>query len=144
MKKLENILNCSNHVLGLNQIQELAEKGYQVVELSEELKRAWSQMTPENYLYVCNDVIDYMEQNFCTAIHVAGFPPAVNVICLDLNGWIPCYYAYSERVVTEIQNPDGSVTKKADFKHKGFFEYIRSKDQLREEGTNQPLYRRKK
>ena len=31
----------------------------------------------------------------------------------------------SERVVKEVQNTDGSVTKKSDFKHKGFYLYTR-------------------
>ena len=140
---LQNLLNCSNHTLGLNQIEELKEKGYQVVELSDELKKAWAQLTPDNYLYVCNDVIDYMEQTNCRALHLAGFPPAVNVICLDLNSWIEIFYAYSEREVIEVSKEDGTVEKKAVLKHKGFYKYIRSKEDLRDE-NNQPLYRRKK
>jgi hypothetical protein len=139
---LQNLLNCSNHTLGLNQIEELKEKGYQVIELSEELKKAWSQLTPDNYLYVCNDVIDYMEQNNCRALHLAGFPAAVTAICVDLNSWIEIFYAYSERVSVEEAGPDGTVVKKNIFKHKGFYKYARSKEDLRDE-NNQPLYRRK-
>ena len=34
---MKNLLNCSNHVLGLNQITELQNKGYVIVELSKEM-----------------------------------------------------------------------------------------------------------
>ena len=126
MKKL---LNVSNHVLGLNQLQELETMGYVVVELSDELKKQWGQLKPDNYPQICNSVIQYAEDNNCEALHVAGFAPAVNLICLDCPD-TSIFYAYSEREVVEVPKEDGTVEKKAIFKHKGFFRYITKKEHL--------------
>ncbi len=128
---MKRILNASNHVMGLNQIKELEEKGYVLVELSPELKTKWGQLTPDNYVQVCNEVVNFAEENNCSAFHLAGFPAAVNLICLDLKADIPVFYAYSERDVVEIE-VEGQIVKKSIFTHKGFFPYIRSKEQLKE------------
>ena len=128
MKKL---LNCSNHVLGLNQLQELQNKGYDVVELSDDLKKVWGQLNPENYAEVCNNVVEFMEQNNCEGIHLAGFPAAVTLLCIDLNPTVEVLYAYSERDVVEIE-VEGQIVKKSIFTHKGFYPYIRTKEQLKQ------------
>jgi len=119
MKKL---LNVSNHILGMNQIKELEEKGYYIVELPEDLKTRWAQMDPDSYARTCNDIVEYAELNGVEAMHVAGFPAAVVLICMDIDR-IPLYYAYSERVSVEETLEDGSVVKKNVFKHKGFYRY---------------------
>ncbi len=127
---MKNLLNCSNHNLGLNQLQELQSKGYDVIELSDDLKKKWSQLTPENYVSVSNEVVEFMEANNCTGIHLAGFPPAVTLLCADLNDDIDVLYAYSERDVVEVE-VEGQVVKKSVFTHKGFYPYIRTKEQLK-------------
>nr|DAN71811.1 MAG TPA: hypothetical protein [Caudoviricetes sp.] len=127
---MKNLLNCSNHVLGLNQITELQNKGYVVIELPEELKKQWGQLNPENYVEVCNNIVTFMEENNCTGIHLAGFPAAVTLLCIDLNPEVEVIYAYSERNVVEVE-VEGQVVKKAIFSHKGFYPYIRSKEDLK-------------
>ena len=104
---MKKILNVSNHTLGLDQIQELAMMGYQVVELPEDLK---------------NKIRNYMAENHVDATHVAGFPAAVNYFVKN-SIVFDNYYAYSERVAIEEVQPDGTVAKKSVFKHKGFYKY---------------------
>ena len=127
---MKKMLNCSNHVLGLNQLKELEEKGYIVVELSDELKSKWGQLNPENYISVCNDIVSFMEENDCSGIHLAGFPAAVTLLCIDLNADVEVVYAYSERNTVEVEI-DNQVVKKSIFTHKGFYPYIRTKEQLK-------------
>ena len=127
MKKL---LNVSNHTLGLNQLKELEEKGYVVMELSEDLKKQWSQLNPTNYPKVCNDIIQFAEDNQCEAMHLAGFPAAVTLICVDCHPDYPLFYAYSERESIEVEKEDGTVEKKNIFKHKGFYRYVTCKEHL--------------
>lgn len=127
---MKNLLNVSNHTLGLNQLQELETLGYVVIELSDDLKKQWGQLNPENYARVCNDVMEYAEANNCAALHLAGFPAAVTLICMDVNEDTPVYYAYSERESVEDVAEDGTVTKRNVFKHKGFFRYVTSKKHL--------------
>ena len=116
------LLNVSNHVMGLEQIKELEEKGYVIVELPEDLKSRWAQMNPETYGRVCNDIIEWAEENDINAMHLAGFPAAVVLMCADIDR-IPLYYAYSERVSVESVKENGSVEKRNIFKHKGFYRY---------------------
>ena len=118
---MRKILNVSNHVLGLDQIKELADSGYEVVELSEELKKAWAQLNPETYVDICNQVTSYADKVGASAMHVAGFPAAVTY--LVSKNMMPFFYAYSERVSIEDVQPDDSVVKKNIFKHKGFYQY---------------------
>ena len=128
---MKKMLNCSNHVLGLNQLKELEEKGYIVVELSDELKSKWGQLNPENYISVCNDIVNFMEENDCSGIHLAGFPAAVTLLCIDLNADVEVVYAYSERNTVEVEI-DNQVVKKSIFTHKGFYPYVRNKEQLKQ------------
>lgn len=120
MKKL---LNISNHTFGLDQINELAAKGYQVVELPAELKQKWGQLTPDNYHEVCWEIKDFMVNNHVDATHVAGFPAAVNFFIKNVSIVFDNYYAYSERIAIEEPQADGTVVKKSVFKHKGFYKY---------------------
>lgn len=120
---MKKILNISNHTLGLDQINELALMGYQVEELPEELKKAWGQLTPDNYAEVCWKIRDYMVDNHVDATHVAGFPAAVNFFLKRVTTVFDNYYAYSERVSVEETLADGSVVKKNVFRHKGFYLY---------------------
>lgn len=119
---MKKILNVSNHTLGLDQLQELAMLGYQVVELPEDLKKEWTQLSPDTYHEVCNRIKKYMVDNHVDATHVAGFPAAVNYFVKN-SIVFDNYYAYSERVSIEEPQPDGSVIKKNVFKHKGFYKY---------------------
>lgn len=122
VKIMKRLLNCSNHVMGLEQIRELENKGYVIVELPEDLKKRWAQMDPETYGRTCNDIIEWAEENDINAMHLAGFPAAVVLVCADIDR-IPLYYAYSERVSIEETLEDGSVVKKNVFRHKGFYQY---------------------
>lgn len=119
------MLNCSNHVMGITQLEEIHSLGYDLVELPDNFKAIWGQLTPDNYLSTCDSIISWAEENGINAWHLAGFPAAVTAICIDIKPTVPIYYAYSERIVKEIENPDGSVTKKSDFRHKGFYLYTR-------------------
>lgn len=119
---MKKILNVSNHTLGLDQLQELAMLGYQVVELPEDLKKEWAQLSPDTYHGLCNRIKKYMIDNHVDATHVAGFPAAVNYFVKN-SIVFDNYYAYSERVSIEEPQPDGSVIKKNIFKHKGFYRY---------------------
>lgn len=78
MKKL---LNVSNHVLGLNQLQELQDKGFDVVELPDNLKSIWGQLTPDNYLSTCNDIVTFAEENGIEGFH-SLYRPKTNCTCI--------------------------------------------------------------
>lgn len=116
------MLNVSNHVMGLEQLEEIHNMGYDLIELPDELKARWGQMKPDNYARVCNDIVAWAEENNIQSMHLAGFAPAVVLICMDIDR-IPLYYAYSERVSIDIPQPDGSIKKDSKFKHLGFFKY---------------------
>lgn len=126
---MKKMLNISNHTMGLEQLKEIQEKGYDLIELPENLKNAWGQLEPSNYPIICNQIIEYAEENKIDAFHLAGFAPAVNLICMDMNTEFPIYYAYSKRESVEIEI-EGQIVKKSIFKHIGFFRYVTCKEHL--------------
>lgn len=126
---MKRMLNISNHVMGLEQLGEIQSRGYDLVELPENLKTAWGQLEPSNYPIVCNEIIEWAENNQIDSFHLAGFAPAVNLICMDMSPEFPIYYAYSKRDSVEIE-VNGQVVKKAIFKHVGFFRYVTCKEHL--------------
>jgi len=121
---MKKILNVSNHNFTEVQLVELRDKwDVEVLELPEELKKRWSNLTPDDYKAVCNTIIGYSfdENNQVVMMHVAGFPAAVNYIVKEYPG--VSLYAYSERCSIDIPQEDGSVKKISQFKHKGFYRY---------------------
>ncbi len=115
------ILNLSNHTLTDEQMLELQEKGYKVIELDQEDKTAWGQLTPHNYKEITNRIFDKYDVN---AFHTAGFPAGVNY-AVDLARKLnkQSFYSFSVRNCVEKKQADGTVLKNYIFKHEGFFEY---------------------
>lgn len=119
------ILNCSNHILNEEQIEDLEkcfpENTVKIVELPEDLKKKWSQLTPWDYKSTVKDILDMCDEEKINYIHLAGFMPAV----LDMvshGGYKHFMYSYTERV-SEEKEVDGKIIKTAVFKHQGWFEY---------------------
>ena len=123
-------LNISNHSLTKDQMSEIQAKGFSVMELEEDLKKAWGSMNPSNWRKTCDEVIrvvltyDDLETPIETAL-VAGYTPAVVYLTNELNkyGTTPLY-AHTDRVSVERTNEDGTVTKTNIFKHTGFYNII--------------------
>ena len=115
---MERILNCSNHKMTEEQIEEMRKKGYEFVELDPELKNEWGQMNPQNYEEISKKIIMKIVKEDISAIHLAGFMPAVHYMILATEYLASCYYAYSERVSEEVNG-----VKTSYFKHKGFYLY---------------------
>lgn len=116
------LLNLSNHKLTETQLKEISEMRCEVVELDQEDKQKWGQLTPDNYRKICDEIL--IKYNV-EAYHLAGFPAAVVYVSNIMEN---CFYAYSERNSIEVQNPDGTVEKKVVFEHKGFYRYPNPKD----------------
>ena len=114
------VLNCSSHNLTNEQIVEL--KDFEIVELPKELKEAWGQLTPKNYIYICKEIIKFCHNNNIDVIHLAGFPLAVVYLC-SMEPNIKKISAYSKRVVVEQRLENGEVIKKSIFKHEGFYKF---------------------
>ena len=127
---MKKMLNISNHVMGVNQLDDIHNLGYDLVELPEDLKKAWGQLEPSNYPKVCNDIMDWAQEHEIGAFHLAGFAPAVTLICMDVKPEFPVYYAYTARVSVDIPQEDGSVKKESKFTHAGFFRYVTDKSHL--------------
>lgn len=115
------ILNLSNHTLTEQQMIELQEKGYEVVELDQEDKVAWGQLTPFTYREITDRIFSKYDVN---AFHIAGFPAGVNY-AVDLAKKLnkQSFYSFSVRNCVEKKQADGTVLKNYIFKHEGFFEY---------------------
>ena len=125
----ERFLNISNHELTQVQIEELKSYGVQeIIELPNCFKTDWSQLTPDNYRQICEELKIFMKENDIWDAHLAGFPAAVNYLCLKPVRGQSFYFAFSERQSKEETLPDGSVKKTNVFVHKGFFPYEQNWD----------------
>lgn len=122
---MKKMLNLSNHVLTQEQVKEIYDMGYEIVELTPEDKKIWGQLNPDNYSDAVFRIMEDEDTRYqVEAYHIAGFPPAVVIAACTANGLgLPSYYAYSERQSVEEKQSDGSIKKTNVFKHKGFFLY---------------------
>lgn len=117
--------NISNHALNKEQIGDIKRvlgENTVIVELPDDLKELWSNLTPENYQKVVTKIKIFMHKNGIFNAHLAGFMPAVH----SLLGWEDerrvFFYAFSERESVE-EEKDGIVVKKSVFKHRGWYRY---------------------
>lgn len=122
---MSKLLNVSNHVLSDVQLKDLKENWDVdgVIELPADLKDAWSNLNPDNYKEICDQILKYSyvcNDTKAVFIHLAGFPPAVNYIAQEHPG---CIYAFSTRDSKDVPQADGTVKKVSVFNHKGFYRY---------------------
>ena len=117
------LINVSNHTLSAEQVKDFD----MVVELPQELKVMWGQITPEAMVstveaineFIKNTRKDHYNTNF--NVHIAGHAAA----CYQLANLTTemCIFAHSVRNSIEEVQEDGSTIKKAIFKHTGWFTY---------------------
>lgn len=121
---MSKFLNISNHNLTVDQLAEIDQKGWEAVELPEDLKKAWGSCNPSNYQEIVNDIVHYMIVNNINSALLAGYSPAVVYACMEY-ACRTCmfYFAHTERKSVETVQEDGSVVKTNVFKHAGFYQY---------------------
>ena len=129
------IINISNHKLNENQTS-----SQEVVELPQELKARWGQITPEEVIDLCEDILSWVQdltryEDEKTYIHIAGHASAVHYIVDNIkygsvtardrssqfNGVV--MYAHSVRESVESVQEDGSVVKRNVFNFQGWYNY---------------------
>jgi len=149
ISKKENrrlFFNFTNHELNNDQLEELKRWEIdEVVEMPQELKKAWGEVTPCNVKYLVEYIVDFVKRESthliqCPEGHnefdetnpyamieiysecfflIQGHFGATVSLVEKLNMFGTPMYAHSERL--SIENPDGSITKQ--FKHQGFYRY---------------------
>ena len=118
------VLNISNHELTKVQVEDLAKKNMEVMELPDDMKKSWGALTPDNYQKVCDEIRDYMISNNVTVAHLTGFIPAVSYLTSKNNLSLSFIYSYSQRESKETKDKDGKVIKTSVFKHRGWYKYL--------------------
>ena len=117
-------LNVTNHKLTAEQLDDL--KGIEVVELPEELKACWGNLTPFNYKSLVKELELYINKEFNASdmIMIAGFMPAVvELVRVLKDREYNVVYSYTKRIVEEKYTDVDTVTKTSVFKHQGFYQY---------------------
>lgn len=116
------LLNVSNHKFTQEQLEDLKVNWEinEILELPEDLKKEWSNLTPDNYKEVCDRIINLAIKEDHPFLHLAGFAPAVNYVAQD---YPICIYAFSVRDSIDVPQEDGSIKKISTFNHKGFYRY---------------------
>ena len=119
--------NLTNHSLTGAQMADVQAKGATVVELPEELKRAWGACTTENWRDLYESTLEFVinyeaDEKACM---IAGYAPLVfNLVSdFDRDGF-EVLYADSKRESVEKVTEDGAVIKQNVFRHLGFYSQV--------------------
>jgi len=128
------VLNCTQHTLSKEQLNELREV-YGIEDFAN-----LSEVYPELFKKLANmngdeDLIDlatkFLNETEDTDFYVLpigtpAFMFALGRISMEFgeDRWIqsPFLFSFSERIVSEVKNEDGSVSKTSIFKHKKFLQ----------------------
>ena len=119
------VLVILNHTLTEEQVKELNEMGYnEIIYLPNKLKKEFSTLTPDSIMPTLRKIYNHILIEKPDAVIVQGHNTIVAYLwyLCSVRG-IKLMYAYSKRVVEEIEKEDGTVEKKVVFKHEGFYDY---------------------
>lgn len=115
--------NISNHQLTKEQIDDLKnmfQDDVTIMELPEEIKKEWSNLTPDTYICTVHKIINWIYEYQIRYARIAGFVPAVLTLN-DVRG-LKTFYSFFERV-SEEKEVNGEVIKVSKFQHKGWYRY---------------------
>lgn len=116
MKKMLILLN---HKLDGEQLNALAQLGYEPEYMTSEEAEIWKQVNVDTLV---DDVHNILNNHQFDACLVQGHFGAVGVV-LKTVGFDNCYYSHSMRDAQEERQADGSVVKVSVFKFVGFLKY---------------------
>ena len=124
-------INATNHALTQAQLQDVAEKGFEVMELTAGLKAYWGACTASNWKIIYEEFIAFvdglaMEKGGADiAAMIAGYAPLVYNCVADMTiDGHKALYADSKRESVEKTMEDGSVVKSNVFRHSGFYSQV--------------------
>ena len=122
---MKKIINITNHVLSPEQTA-----GFDaVVEMPSDIKKAWGQIgsTEKDVYLVVTLILDWLSKEGIEEAHIAvqGHFGATYKLVAALVDRMDCYpvYAASVRESVEEKQPDGSILKKAVFRHLSWNQY---------------------
>ena len=116
MKKMLILLN---HKLDGEQLNALAQLGYEPEYMTSEEAEIWKQVNVDTLV---DDVHNILNNHQFDACLVQGHFGAVGVV-LKTVGFDNCYYSHSMRDAQEERQADGTVKKVSVFKFAGFLKY---------------------
>jgi len=121
------IYTLINHVPTEEQVKDLRQNGFNIVEPTDQIKKIWSNIDP--YLNemsrnkLASIIIDEILENKANAVWIQGENGMTfSIVSILLSYGINCYYATSKREVNEVKMPDG-VQKTSIFRHVQFLKY---------------------
>ena len=117
---MKKVLVIMNHSLTEDQLADFAKRGWEPQYLDVDQKAVWESIDPSSIEEAINIVTSRYEGNLFV---IQGHPGAV-VKFVSLYGGANCYYAQSDRISIDQPQPDGTVKKISQFKHKGFYSYL--------------------
>ena len=119
-----NCLVLLNHRLTAEQEEDLVDMGYEPIYPKSEVQALWGQVptTPDGPEVVAKDILDYVStmswrDRLGAAIVQGEMGTTFKVVEALKKEGLHCFHAVSRREVVEEALPDGSVTKKAVFRH---------------------------
>jgi len=121
-------INVTNHKLMRSQISDCEERGWEIIELPENLKEMWGNIPPDaNKLDVINfvkPIVGFINETLKNGgyILLAGDFGATFAVYRGVNQGITALQSTMDRSASEIENKDGSVRTVHTLRHVRFRE----------------------
>lgn len=118
-----------NHKLLYEQIKELEQFNFDVVNISDELRDKWENIEKtQNINELTKEILEFAKTNDCTKLVIQGYEPIVSKITNEF-GLENCYYYINKKYMEQMKRLDGSILEVPVERHAGFYNY-KTKERL--------------
>ncbi len=122
MKWLKTLV-VLNHKLLYEQIKELEQFNFDVVNITDELKKEWELIEDTQKIdELVNKILDFAKKNNCVNLVIQGYEPIVNKVINEF-GIENCYYYENKKYMEQMKRLDGSILEVPVERHGGFYNY---------------------
>ncbi len=120
---LKKILVVLNHKLLYEQIKELEQFNFDIVNVTDELRDKWENIQQSKKIdELTDEILDFAKKNNCVSLVIQGYEPIVTNI-VNKFGAENCYYYKNKKFMEQMKRLDGSVFDVPIERHGGFYNY---------------------
>lgn len=112
-----------NHKLLYEQIKELEQFNFDVVNITDELREKWENIEKTQKVdELSEEILKFAKDNNCENLIIQGYEPIVSKITNEF-GLENCYYYINKKFMEQMKRLDGSILEVPVERHGGFFNY---------------------
>ncbi len=112
-----------NHKLLYEQIKELEQFNFDVINITDELRKRWENIEKTQEIKkLADDILKFAKDNDCINLVTQGYEPIVDIITQEF-GLENCYYYKNKKYMEQMKRADGSILEVPVERHGGFYNY---------------------